>query len=181
VSGGIWHGMLVCQRCRTGAGWRGHRVSTSGGVIRYSVAPAPEPEPPLLEPLEMVELPGGTFWMGSPGTDAEAHESEKLRYEVTVSAFAIGRYPITRELYRELCDTSPESWQRDSDDKRLPANDVSWFEAVSFCNALSQQVGLQPCYCIDGRHIAWDTNADDYRLPTETEWEYACRTGTTSR
>ena len=144
-------------------------------------APEPEPEPPLLEPLEMVELSGGTFRMGSPDTDAEAHESEKPQHEVTVSAFAISRYPITRELYRKLSGTSPQSWQRDSDDNRLPANDVSWCEAVSFCNALSQQVGLQPCYRIEGTHVAWDTNADGYRLPTEAEWEYACRAGTTSR
>jgi len=67
----------------------------------------PEPEPLLLEPLEMVELPGGTFWMGSPDTDAQAYENEKPWHEVTLSAFAISRYPITRELYRELCDTSP--------------------------------------------------------------------------
>jgi formylglycine-generating enzyme required for sulfatase activity len=146
-----------------------------------ALEPAPTPEPSLLELLEMVELPGGTFWMGSPDTDAEAYESEKPRHEVTVSAFAISRYPITRELYQKLCGTSPASWQRDSDDNRLPANNVSWFDAVSFCNALSQQVGLQPCYRIDGAYVAWDTNADGYRLPTEAEWEYACRTGTTSR
>jgi formylglycine-generating enzyme required for sulfatase activity len=143
--------------------------------------PAPEPAPHLVEPLELVELPGVTFWMGAPHTDTEASESEKPRHEVTVSAFAISRYPITRELYRKLSGTSPQSWQRDSDDHRLPANDVSWFDAVSFCNALSQQVRLQPCYRIDGTHVAWDTNADGYRLPTEAEWEYACRAWTTSR
>jgi formylglycine-generating enzyme required for sulfatase activity len=129
----------------------------------------------------MVELPGVTFLMGSRDTDAEAYEDEKPRHEVTVSAFAISRCPITRELYRKLCETLREAWQRDGDDNRLPANVVSWFDAVSFCNALSQQAELQPCYRIDGAHVAWDTNADGYRLPTEAEWEYACRAGTTSR
>jgi formylglycine-generating enzyme required for sulfatase activity len=129
----------------------------------------------------MVELPGGTFWMGSPDTDAEAYKNERPRHRVTVSAFAISRYQITRELYRALCDTSPQAWQGDSNDARLPANNVSWFDAVSFCNALSQHAGLQPCYRVDSAHVDWDRSADGYRLPTEAEWEYACRAGTTSR
>ena len=62
---------------------------------------------------------------------------EKPQHEVTVSAFAISRYPITRELYRELCDTLPEAWQRDSADQRLPANNVNWFEAVFLQRAVT--------------------------------------------
>jgi formylglycine-generating enzyme required for sulfatase activity len=108
--------------------------------------PVPEPEPPFVEPLDMIELPGGTFWMGSPDTDTEAYESEKPQHEVTVSAFAISRYPITRKLYRKICGTAPEAWERDSANDRLPANRVSWFDAVIFCNALSEHIGLQPCY-----------------------------------
>ena len=86
---------MLRQRCGTGAGWGGHSGSTSGDVIRYSVGAALESEPPLVEPLEMVELPGGTFWMGSPDTDAQAYENERPQHKVTVSAFAISRYLIT--------------------------------------------------------------------------------------
>ena len=81
--------------------------------------------------------------MGSPDTDAQAYmnsgpstKSRSLRLP--------SRYLITRELYRKLCGTSPEAWQRDSDDNRLPANDVSWFDAMSFCNALSHRWGCNP-------------------------------------
>ena len=154
VSGGIRHGMLVRQRCGTGAGWRGHGVSTSGGIIRYSVEPS-------LNPNLSHRCSNPSRWSNCQAEPSgwarqilmQAYESEKPQHEVTVSAFAISRYPITRELYRELCDTSPQAWERDSDDNRLPANDVNWFDAVSFCNALSRQVGLQPCYRIDGTHV----------------------------
>jgi sulfatase modifying factor 1 len=141
----------------------------------------PEPEYPLIEPLEMVELPGGTFLRGSPDTDEEALEDEKPRHQVTVSGFLMSRYPITRRLYQDIRDTSPEEWEKESNNDHLPANYVSWFDAVSFCNALSVHVGLQPCYRIDGQQVEWDASADGYRLPTEAEWEYACRAGTTSK
>ncbi len=119
--------------------------------------------------LEMIELPGGTFMMGS------------AEREVTVSDFCLGRYPVTRALYREIMDESPSQWSRDKDDGLLPANYLSWFDVVNFCNALSQQQGLQPCYGIDGEQVTWDRDGNGYRLPTEAEWEYAVRAGTTTQ
>ena len=141
----------------------------------------PTPEPPFVEPLDMVEIAGGMFLMGSPDSDDLTQNSEKPQHEVTVSDFYISRYPITRQLYREIVKEAPEEWANDEDDQQLPANYVTWFDAVKFCNALSEQVGLQACYRIDGQQVEWDREADGYRLPTEAEWEYACRAGTTTR
>ena len=130
--------------------------------------------------LEMMELPGGTFQMGSPDTDDLARDREKPQHSVTVSAFAIARYPVTRQLYREILGRSPEQWKETGDDQ-LPANYLTWFDAVKFCNALSAKQGLRPCYRIDGDRVDWDRKANGYRLPTEAEWEYAVRAGTTTR
>ncbi len=129
----------------------------------------------------MVALEGGTFRMGSPDGDRDALDNEKPQHEVTLSAFAMSRYPVTRELYRRIADSVPMSWVRDRDDDWLPANSISWFDAVSFCNALSKHAGLQPCYRIEGDRVDWDVDADGYRLPTEAEWEYACRAGTSTK
>ena len=143
--------------------------------------PQPAPEPRFVEPLAMIELPGGTFLMGSPKSDREAFGDEKPQHHVTVSAFCISRYPITRQLYRDIVGSSPKEWSGDTKDQLLPATSVDWFQAVGFCNALSVHVGLSPCYRMDSERGEWDREADGYRLPTEAEWEYACRAGTTSK
>ncbi len=131
--------------------------------------------------LEMIELPGGTFMMGSPDSDDQAYENEKPQHEVTVSDFCLGRYPVTRALYREVMGGGPSEWSDDADDGSLPANYVSWRDAVRFCNALSKKQGLRPCYRILWWWVTWDREADGYCLPTEAEWEYAVRAGTTTR
>ncbi|WP_407659698.1 SAV_2336 N-terminal domain-related protein [Limnoraphis robusta] len=118
--------------------------------------------------LEMVQIPGGTFLMGSPKNEPERHEDESPQHEVTVSEFFMGKYPVTQAQWRAIATSVPKI-QRDLNpypstfkgDNR-PVESVSWYDAVEFCARLSRYTGQV------------------YRLPSEAEWEYACRAGTTT-
>ena len=105
--------------------------------------------------LDMISIPGGKFMMGSP--EGEGSNDEKPQHEVTVQAFYMGKYPITQAQYQEVMGNNPSHFK--GDDQR-PVEKVSWDDAVEFCKKLSKQTGKE------------------YRLPTEAEWEYACRAGT---
>jgi len=129
--------------------------------------------------LEMVTIPGGSFLMGSSRNDAEAHDSEFPQHRVTLSGFEMAKFLVTREQYRTIVGEIPTKWHYDSE-LDYPATHVDWFQAVAFCNALSEWEGLEPCYRIDGQSIEWRRSANGYRLPTEAEWEYAVRAGTQS-
>lgn len=112
--------------------------------------------------LEMVLIPGGSFLMGSPDDELERSNSEGPQHLVTVPPFFMGRYPVTQAQWKVVatwpqinCELTakPSHFQGD----RRPVEQVSWHDAVEFCDRLSAHTGR------------------DYRLPTETEWEYACR------
>ncbi|MDE7398433.1 MAG: SUMF1/EgtB/PvdO family nonheme iron enzyme [Oscillospiraceae bacterium] len=126
-------------------------------------------------PEGFVLINGGTFEMGSPATEAWRSDDE-TQHTVTVSDFYIGVYEITQAEYSEVTGQNPSNFSGDD----LPVENVSWLEAVRFCNARSKKENLTPAYTIDGNKVTWDRSADGYRLPTEAEWEYACRAGTTT-
>jgi formylglycine-generating enzyme required for sulfatase activity len=105
--------------------------------------------------LEMVSLPAGKFTMGS----AESNY-EKPPHQVKVNSFAIGKYPITQAQYQAVMGTNPSRFKNNPQN---PVESVGWDDAQAFCQKLSQITGKT------------------YRLPTEAEWEYACRAGTTTR
>jgi eukaryotic-like serine/threonine-protein kinase len=104
--------------------------------------------------LEMVYVPGGSFTMGS-----EEYDREKPRHLVNVHGFYMGRYQVTQEQYLRITGKNPAYWQ----DAKLPVEQVSWDEAQAFCQNLSAMTGKK------------------YRLPSEAEWEYACRAKTDTR
>ena len=128
------------------------------------------------EPSEsFVLITGGTFDMGSP--DAEGWRSEdETQHTVTVSDFYMSMYEVTQAEYAEVTGNNPSSFSGDT----LPVENIPWLDAVAYCNARSEQEGLALAYTIDGQTVTWDCSADGYRLPTEAEWEYACRAGTTT-
>lgn len=129
---------------------------------------------------EMIECPAGTFVMGSPASEP-GREGDETAHQVTLTrAFTMGRYPVTQALYEAVMGTNPAMCKGSS----RPVEQVNWFDAVRFCNALSFQFGLRPAYIIgegDEPEVTCDFTAPGYRLPTESEWEYACRAGTTTR
>jgi formylglycine-generating enzyme required for sulfatase activity len=116
--------------------------------------------------LEMVVIPGGKFLMGSPEDELDSYSDEQPQHEVIVPEFWMGKYPITQwqwhfvaglpQVNRKI-DRDPANFKED----RRPIEQVSWWDAVEFCDRLSKLTGRI------------------YRLPSEAEWEYACRAGTT--
>jgi len=117
--------------------------------------------------IEMVALPAGTFLMGKDRGAAE----EGPAHSVTIDALLMDRYEVTQEEYEKFVIGNPSK----SKDPKNPIERVPWSDAALYCNARSSAEGLEPCY----NEETFDCNfqASGYRLPTEAEWEYACRAG----
>jgi formylglycine-generating enzyme required for sulfatase activity len=123
-----------------------------------------------------VFIQGGTFTMGSPASEAGRSSHEGPQHQVTVSSFYMGKYEVTQKEYQAIMENNPSHFKGDN----LPVEQVSWFDAVNYCNKRSVKEGLNPAYTVNGENVTWNKNANGYRLPTEAEWEYACRAGTIS-
>lgn len=108
--------------------------------------------------LEMAAIPGGTFMMGLPDDEEGRWDYERPQHQVTVPSFFMGKYPVTQAQYQAIMGTNPS----DFNGSNRPVERVIWNDAIAFCEKLSQRIGK------------------NYRLPSEAEWEYACRAGTTT-
>ncbi len=121
--------------------------------------------------IDMVTVPAGTFLMGSE----EGKAPERPVHEVTVGTFRIGRTEVTQGQWTRVMGVPPTADAGSGPD--YPVYNVSWTDAIAFCNALSALEGLKPCYTGSGAAVTCDFSADGYRLPTEAEWEFAARGG----
>lgn len=122
---------------------------------------------------DFIHVKGGSFLMGSPESENWRSDDE-LQHKVILSDFYISRYEVTQKEYKSLTGENPSSFQGDN----RPVENVSWLDAVKFCNLKSEHENLTPVYEINGGKVTWNLSANGYRLPTEAEWEFACRAGT---
>mgnify|MGYP002869383023 CR=1 FL=1 len=122
---------------------------------------------------DFVFVKGGKFLMGSPESENWRSDDE-LQHKVILTDFDIARYEVTQSEYESLTGENPSTFKG----AKLPVENVTWLEAVKFCNLRSESEGLTPAYKIDGDSVTWDLSSNGYRLPTEAEWEYSCRAGT---
>lgn len=120
--------------------------------------------------IEMVQVPAGSFLMG------DEEEGQIHRVSIT-NPYYISQVPVTQALYHAVMNENPSFFKGDHN----PVESISWFDAARFCNALSKAMNIAPAYKIKGEKVEWIAGTSGFRLPTEAEWEYAARGGTTAR
>ncbi|MDE6259378.1 MAG: SUMF1/EgtB/PvdO family nonheme iron enzyme [Oscillospiraceae bacterium] len=140
---------------------------------QIATVPSDNTSPEIAPPEEFILINGGTFQMGSPDSEAWRSEDETA-HTVTVSDFYISKFELTQAEYQAAMGRDPSFFTGDD----LPVENISWMDAIHYCNTRSTQEGLTPAYTVNGQSVSWDQSANGYRLPTEAEWEYACRAGT---
>ncbi|MBW4585224.1 MAG: formylglycine-generating enzyme family protein [Aetokthonos hydrillicola CCALA 1050] len=126
--------------------------------------------------LEMIAIPEGNFLMGSPEDELQRSDSESPQHPVSIKPFYMGKYPITQAQWRAIALLPQVNRELKPDPSRfkgedLPVEKVSWYDAVEFCDRLTRFV--------NERRLS-ECASKSYQLPSEAQWEYACRAGTTT-
>ena len=122
-----------------------------------------------------VFVSGGAFTMGSPESEAY-RDPDEVSHSVSVPSVYVDPYEVTQADYSSVMGDNPSHFKGDN----LPVENVTWYDAVEYCNKKSAIAGLTPAYNITGTDVSWDRSANGYRLLTEAEWEYVCRAGSTT-
>ena len=126
---------------------------------------------------DFVLIKGGSFTMGSPESE-DWRSNDETQHRVTLASFYMAKFEVTQKQWLEITGKNPSNFSG----YKLPVESITWLEAIEFCNALSKRDGRTPVYTIrdSGDTIIWNRSANGYRLPTEAEWEYAVRAGSTT-
>lgn len=123
----------------------------------------------------MVLIQGGTFIMGSPRKE-RLRGADETSHKVTVNSFYASPYEVTQRDYKAVMGKNPSRHKGNN----KPVSNVTWYDAIRYCNKLSKKNGYKPVYQIKGKNVTWNRRANGYRLLTEAEWEYAARAGKSS-
>jgi len=147
---------------------------TSDKTLHHEQHPV-RPRLPKNIAKNFIKIGEGNFNMGSPTSEAE-RDSKEFLHQVKLSAFYISKCPVTQKEYEQITKENPSNFKGEN----FPVENVNWFDAINYCNARSIKEGFEPVYTIKGEIVKWNWLKVGYRLPTEAEWEYACRAGTTT-
>ena len=169
-------GILLCETKRFEEATVWLKLAAKKGVELWAAHNAKSRGTKSPAPHNMVLIQGGTFLMGSPANEPARQNNEGPQQRVTVRSFYMGKYQVTQKEYQEVMGFNPSYFKGDN----LPVEMVRWYDAIKYCNSLSRREGLAAVYTVSGTNVSWEKNANGYRLPTEAEWEYACRAGTTT-
>ena len=167
IAMGVTGGMLAL----TGCAWTPRNANPNDDADANTAEPVADITPSEVPSVDdgLMLVKGGSFAMGSPEDEPWRSDDEEL-HDVTVADFYLSPKEVSQLEFATLMGEGGDS-------KAIPVANVTWFDAISYCNALSTKEGLVPVYAIDGENVTWDLSANGYRLPTEAEWEYACRAG----
>lgn len=135
-------------------------------------------------PFNMIKVEGSKFMMGSKDKDITADTDEQKEHEVNIGNFEMSKYEVTVWEWKQYLKAKKKKLPKAPTwgwNDKAPINNITWEEAISYCNWLSKKEGLTPVYSVKGPFYICDFKANGFRLPTEAEWEFAAKGGKNSK